>query len=123
MVWTKSEILAGQRGAPDLFRSPVGELQSDRRLRREIRRSLEREIRPATFARRGRRLAHHRVLPGIRTLAALFVLREKVLKPVLAAAGTPKPGRPPTRIHPLDAHYENLQRELRRTLETLGLAT
>jgi len=59
---------------------------------------------------------------GIRTLAALFVLREKVLKPVLAAAGTPKPGRPPKRIHPLDAHYENLQRELRRTLETLGLA-
>jgi len=60
--------------------------------------------------------------PGIRTLAALLILREKVIKPVLAGAGTPKRGRPPKRIHPLDAHYETLQRELRRTFETLGLA-
>jgi hypothetical protein len=60
--------------------------------------------------------------PGIRTLAALFILREKVIKPVLAGAGRPKPGRPPKRIHPLDTHYENLQRELRRTFDTLGLA-
>jgi len=59
---------------------------------------------------------------GIRTLAALLILREKVIKPVLAGAGRPKLGRPPKRIHPLDAHYENLQRELRRTFDTLGLA-
>ncbi len=50
------------------------------------------------------------------------ILREKVIKPVLASAGRPKPGRPPKRIHPLDTHYENLQRELRRTFDTLGLA-
>lgn len=61
-------------------------------------------------------------VPGIQTLATLLILREKVIKPVLAGAGTPKPGRPPKRIHPLDMHYENLQRELRRTFETLGLA-
>jgi len=60
--------------------------------------------------------------PGIRTLAALVILREKIIKPVLAGAGRPKPGRPPKRVHPLDVHYENLQRELRRTFETLGLA-
>jgi hypothetical protein len=52
----------------------------------------------------------------------LLILREKVLKPVLAGAGKPKPGRPPKRVHPLDAHYEILQRELRRTFETLGVA-
>lgn len=61
-------------------------------------------------------------LPGIRTLAALLILREKVIKPALAGAGTPKLGRPPKRVHPLDVHYETLQRELRRTFETLGLA-
>jgi hypothetical protein len=60
--------------------------------------------------------------PGIRTLAALFILREKVIKPVLAGAGQPKPGRPPKRIHPLDTHYENLQPELRRAFDTLGPA-
>lgn len=61
-------------------------------------------------------------IPAIRTLVALLVLREKVIKPVLAGAGKPKPGRPPKRVHPLDVHYENLQRELRHTFATLGLA-
>ena len=60
--------------------------------------------------------------PAIRTLVALLILREKIIKPVLAGAGKPKPGRPPKRVHPLDVHYENLQREMRHTLETLGLA-
>jgi hypothetical protein len=62
------------------------------------------------------------VTPAIRTLVALLILREKVIKPVLAGAGKPKPGRPPKRVHPLDVHYENLQREMRHTFETLGLA-
>jgi hypothetical protein len=70
----------------------------------------------------GRRAATNPQPLGIRTLAALLILREKVIKPVLAGAGRPKLGRPPKRIHPLDAHYENLQRELRRTFDTLGLA-
>jgi len=48
-----------------------------------------------------------------------LILREKVIKPV---PGKARLGRPPKRIHPLDVHYENLQRELRRTFETLGLA-
>lgn len=60
--------------------------------------------------------------PGLRTLAGLLILREKVIKPVVAAAGRPRIGRPPKHIHPLDQHYENLQRELRRTFETLKLA-
>ncbi len=61
-------------------------------------------------------------VPGIQTLAALLILREKAIKPVLAGAGKPKLGRPPKRIHPLDVHYQNLQHELRRAFETLGLA-
>jgi len=61
-------------------------------------------------------------VPGLRTLAALLILREKVIKPVLAAASTPTPVPPPPRMHPLDVHYETLQRDLRRTFETLGLA-
>jgi hypothetical protein len=61
-------------------------------------------------------------MPGLRTLAALLILREKVIKPVIAGAGRPKIGRPPKHIHPLDQHYINLQTELRATLETLKLA-
>jgi hypothetical protein len=60
--------------------------------------------------------------PAIRTLVALLILREKIIKPVLAGAGKPQPGRPPKRVNPLDVHCENLQRELRHTLDTLGVA-
>jgi hypothetical protein len=62
------------------------------------------------------------VTAGLRVLAGLLILREKVIKPVIAGAGRPRMGRPPKQIHPLDQHYENLQRELRRTFETLNLA-
>jgi hypothetical protein len=59
---------------------------------------------------------------GIRTLAGILILREKVIKPVLAGAGRKHPGRPPKNIHLIDKHYENLQREMFRTFEALGLA-
>ena len=60
--------------------------------------------------------------PGIRTLAALLLLREKVLKPVLAGVYRPKRGRPPKNVHPLDVHYQRLQREMLATLQTLKIA-
>jgi hypothetical protein len=56
---------------------------------------------------------------GISILAGWLILREKVIKPVLAGAGTPHLGPPPKNIQALDQHYENLQRELRRTFDTL----
>jgi DNA-binding transcriptional ArsR family regulator len=58
---------------------------------------------------------------GIRILAGLLTLREKVIKPVLAGLGKPRVGRPPKTIHPMDQHYINLQREMRQMLVTLGL--
>ncbi|MDJ0817186.1 MAG: hypothetical protein QNJ58_13330 [Desulfobacterales bacterium] len=60
---------------------------------------------------------------GIRTLAGLLTLREKVIKPVLAGLGKPRVGRPPKRIDPIDQHYINLQQEMRHMLVTLGLVT
>ena len=58
---------------------------------------------------------------GIRILAGLLTLREKVIKPVLAGLGKPRVGRPPKKIHPIDQHYMNLQREMQHMLITLGL--
>jgi hypothetical protein len=60
--------------------------------------------------------------PGIRTLAALLILREKVLKPLLAGLYRPKRGRPPKNLHPLDLHYQTLQRQMLATLQYLKLA-
>jgi len=69
-------------------------------------------------SRRRYRVRH----PGIRTLASMLILREKVLKPVLAGVCRPKRGRPPKNIHVLDDHYLRLQREMLATLQTLKLA-
>ncbi len=60
---------------------------------------------------------------GIRILGGMLILREKVIKPVLAGLGKPRVGRPPKNICPLDQHYVNLQQEMHRTFETLALVT
>jgi hypothetical protein len=60
--------------------------------------------------------------PGIRKLAGLLVIREKVIHPVLAGACRPKPGRPPKLTSALDIHYQNLQKEMLATLQLLKLA-
>jgi hypothetical protein len=59
---------------------------------------------------------------GVRALAGLLILREKVIRPVLAGICKPRMGRPPKIIHPLDIHYQNLQREMYLTLRHLALA-
>lgn len=59
---------------------------------------------------------------GLRTLAALLVLRDKVIKPVLAGAGRPRPGRPLKTRAVIDEHYHRLQTQLRALLSHLGIA-
>jgi hypothetical protein len=58
---------------------------------------------------------------GVRTMCAYLLLREKVIKPLLAGVVRPT-GRPPKVLTPLDRHYVNLREELHRTFETIGLA-
>jgi hypothetical protein len=79
---------------------------------------------------RGKSLVHkidnsrrYEPLPeGLQNMAALLIVREKVLKPVLAGAGKPKPGRKPKQQSQTDIHYANLQTEMRLLLQTIGLA-
>jgi hypothetical protein len=58
----------------------------------------------------------------LRGLCAYVVLREQVIKPVLAGAGRTQLVAPPGPLSRLDAHYVALRAELVRTFETLGLA-
>jgi hypothetical protein len=66
---------------------------------------------------------------GLRTITALVVLREHVLKPLLAAAsqpsaGTPlkpKLGRKPKTWRPIDEHYQTLRRTMHALLDDLRL--
>ncbi len=81
------------------------------------------KLRGKAFVERIAKSRRYRTTPdAIRTLAALFILREYVIKPVIAGAGKPRVGRPPKRIHPIDQHYDTLCREMWRTFETLKLA-
>ena len=92
--------------------------------RRPLRRRIEGcPLRGKAFVDRVANSRRYRITPdAIRTLAALFILREHVIEPVIAGAGKPRVGRPPKLIHPIDRHYEALRREMWRTFETLNLA-
>ncbi len=57
---------------------------------------------------------------GLRTLVALGILREKVLKPVLRIRNLQGP--PPRTNNPVDHHYHNLRQEMRRLFKTLRIA-
>ena len=58
---------------------------------------------------------------GVRTMCAYLVLREKVIKPLLAGVVRPL-GRPPKNVSALDQHYVALREQLHRTFDTIGLA-
>jgi hypothetical protein len=57
---------------------------------------------------------------GLRSLVALGMLREKVLKPVLRNRNLQAP--PPRNNNPIDHHYYNLRQEMRRLFRTLKIA-
>jgi len=59
---------------------------------------------------------------GLREMTALFVLREKVIKPVLAGAGKPKRGPKPKYQSQIDLHYASIQTEMRNLFQTIGIA-
>ena len=59
---------------------------------------------------------------GLRSMAALVLLRDKVIKPLLAAQCNPKRGRKPKYRTAIDLHYDALQNSMRELFEELGMA-
>jgi DNA-binding transcriptional ArsR family regulator len=59
---------------------------------------------------------------GLRTMTALVVLREKVIRPLLAASQKPDSQTKPNHPTPIDSHYEYLQAGMRNLLTALGVA-
>jgi hypothetical protein len=58
---------------------------------------------------------------GVRAMCAYLILRDKVIKPLLAGVVRPF-GRAPKTQALVDQHYLRLREELNRTFETIGLA-
>lgn len=68
---------------------------------------------------RGRR---YRATPeGLRTMAALIVLREKVIKPLLHYRGRRKSGPKPRQTAQLDRCYQAVQHQMQHLFQTLNL--
>jgi hypothetical protein len=59
---------------------------------------------------------------GLRAIAALVVLRDKVLLPLLEATTATQPAPRPAPGIPLDAAYERLPREMQHLLKLLNIA-
>jgi len=58
---------------------------------------------------------------GLRAIAALLVLREKVIRPLLAASQRPESTSKPNHPTPVDHHYEHLQAGMRDLFTALGM--
>ena len=58
---------------------------------------------------------------GLRAMTALVVLREKVIRPLLAASQRPEPQTKPNHPTPVDHHYEHLRVGMRDLFTALGM--
>jgi hypothetical protein len=80
------------------------------------------KLRGKTVIRRMGKSRRYEIVPeGLRTVTALLVLRDKVIKPVLAGAGKPRRGRKPKHQSPIDAHYEAIQSQMRNLFQLIGI--
>jgi DNA-binding transcriptional ArsR family regulator len=59
---------------------------------------------------------------GLPSLTALLVLREKIIRPLLAATGQPQPASKPVNPTLVDQHYESLRAGMRNLFTALGIA-
>jgi hypothetical protein len=59
---------------------------------------------------------------GLRTIAAVSVLRDKVIQPLLAGAGKLRMGRKPRNWSSIDEHYRTLCIDMQRLFTDLGIA-
>ena len=59
---------------------------------------------------------------GLRAIAVLVVLRDKVIQPLLAANLQTKRGRKPKNRTPIDEHYDRVRSEMKDLFQALGIA-
>ena len=81
------------------------------------------KLRAKDMVRRiGKSRRYEPVPEGLRSLTALLVLREKIIRPLLAASVQPEPSAKTSNPVPLDHHYESLRAGMRNLFTELGIA-
>ena len=81
------------------------------------------KLRGKKIVRRIGKTHRYESLPkGLKAMAALVVLRNKAIKPLLAAAQEARPPRGAQNPSPLDLHYDTIRTAMRGVFQELGLA-
>jgi len=81
------------------------------------------KLRGKNIVRRIGKTRRYESLPkGLRAMAALVVLRNKAIRPLLAAAQDLRPSRGAQNPRALDAHYETIRTAMQGVFQELGLA-
>jgi hypothetical protein len=81
------------------------------------------KFRAKDLVRKIRSTRRYEVVPqGLRVMSALLVLRDKVIKPLLAAACQLTRGPQPRGCTTLDRHYHTLRRDMRDLFKELKIA-
>jgi hypothetical protein len=81
------------------------------------------KLRGKTIVRRIGQTRRYEAIPkGLRAMAALVVLRNKEIKPLLAGAQGLRPSRGAQNPTALDTHYDTIRRAMRGAFQELGLA-
>ena len=70
----------------------------------------------------GRSRRYHAPPDALRTITALLVLRDQVLRPILAGVRVPRRGRKPTTWTRTDQHYETLRIDMKALFNDCGIA-
>ena len=70
----------------------------------------------------GKTRRYQPMLNGLRVMAALLVLRDKVVCPILAAAQPLRPSRGTQNSTPIDRHYETMRLAMQEIFHELGIA-
>jgi hypothetical protein len=70
----------------------------------------------------GRARRYHVRPPAMRAIAALFILRDHVVAPILAGVRSPRLGRKPSTWTSVDRHYEQLRIRMQPLFHELGIA-
>jgi hypothetical protein len=66
---------------------------------------------------------YHSPPEGLRAMAGLVLLRDKVIKPLLASCCHRKRGPKPKNVSPVDVHYDRLRSDMQQLFHELGFAT
>ena len=70
----------------------------------------------------GKTRRYEPILAGLKAMAAVVILRDRAIKPLLAAAQEIRPARGAQNPTALDKHYEDIRVAMQGVFRELGLA-